>query len=114
MIAGFELPDSGRVHVAGRDITDLPVHKRDMGMVFQSYALFPHRTVAQNVAFGLRMRDVPKADIDRRVAAARAQHAPTRLEEPPPPHLSHLPHQREATARAPASEAPPLLGGPAP
>ena len=56
MIAGFEHPDSGRVHVGGRDITDLPVHRRDMGMVFQSYALFPHRTVAENVAFGLRMR----------------------------------------------------------
>src|SRR4249919_2917144 len=49
MIAGFELPDSGRVHVGGKDITDLPVHRRDMGMVFQSYALFPHRTVAENV-----------------------------------------------------------------
>ena len=53
MIAGFEHPDSGRVHVGGKDITDLPVHRRDMGMVFQSYALFPHRTVAENVAFGL-------------------------------------------------------------
>src|SRR5262249_24038758 len=70
MIAGFELPDSGRVHVAGRDITDLPVHKRDMGMVFQSYALFPHRTVAENVAFGLRMREVPKVEIERRVQMA--------------------------------------------
>ncbi len=60
MIAGFERPDSGRVHVAGRDITDLPVHRRDMGMVFQSYTLFPHRTVAENVAFGLRMREVPR------------------------------------------------------
>src|SRR6187399_1236435 len=63
LIAGFEHPDAGRVHVGGNDITDLPVHRRDMGMVFQSYALFPHRTVAENVAFGLRMRDVPKPDI---------------------------------------------------
>jgi len=74
MIAGFELPDTGRVHVGGRDITDLPVHRREMGMVFQSYALFPHRTVDENVAFGLRMRNVPKSDIERRVAAASAGH----------------------------------------
>src|SRR5919201_4915581 len=80
MIAGFELPDAGRVHVAGRDITDVPVHRRDMGMVFQSYALFPHRTVAENVAFGLRMRDVPKPDIERRVRAALGQVALTGLE----------------------------------
>ena len=73
MIAGFELPDSGRVHVGGKDITDLPVHRRDMGMVFQSYALFPHRTVAENVAFGLRMREVPRAEIERRVKAALAR-----------------------------------------
>jgi len=77
MIAGFEHPDSGRVHVGGRDITDLPVHRRDMGMVFQSYALFPHRTVAENVAFGLRMREVAKPEIERRVAAALAQVALT-------------------------------------
>src|SRR5213075_3546430 len=81
MIAGFEMPDSGRVFVGGQDITDVPVHRRDMGMVFQSYALFPHRTVAQNVAFGLRMRDVPKPEIDRRVAAALTQVALTGLEE---------------------------------
>src|SRR5262249_61475554 len=82
MIAGFELPDSGRIHVAGRDITDLPVHKRDMGMVFQSYALFPHRTVAENVAFGLRMRAIARPEIERRVAAALAQVPLTGLEEP--------------------------------
>ena len=68
MIAGFELPDSGRVHVGGKDITDLPVHRRDMGMVFQSYALFPHRTVAENVAFGLEMQGVAKAERAKRVA----------------------------------------------
>src|SRR5436853_7624805 len=50
IIAGFEMPDKGRVHVGGQDITDVPVHRRDMGMVVQSYALFPHRTVAENVA----------------------------------------------------------------
>src|SRR5438093_1130272 len=56
MIAGFEAPDEGRIFVGTTDITDMPVHKRDIGMIFQSYALFPHRTVAENVAFGLRMR----------------------------------------------------------
>jgi putative spermidine/putrescine transport system ATP-binding protein len=100
MIAGFELPDSGRVHVAGKDITDLPVHRRDMGMVFQSYALFPHRTVAQNVAFGLRMRDVPKPDIERRVKAALAQVALTGLEDRRPGQLSGGQQQRVALARA--------------
>ena len=109
MIAGFERPDSGRVHVAGRDITDLPVHKRDMGMVFQSYALFPHRTVAENVAFGLRMRDVPKPEIARRVAAALAQVALTGMEERKPAQLSGGQQQRVALARALVIEPPVLL-----
>ena len=109
MIAGFELPDSGRVHVGGRDITDLPVHKRDMGMVFQSYALFPHRTVAENVAFGLRMREVPKPDIERRVKAALAQVALTGLEERKPGQLSGGQQQRVALARALVVEPPVLL-----
>jgi putative spermidine/putrescine transport system ATP-binding protein len=100
MIAGFEMPESGRVHVGGEDITDLPVHRRDMGMVFQSYALFPHRTVAQNVAFGLRMRDVPRAEIARRVAAALAQVALTGFEDRRPNQLSGGQQQRVALARA--------------
>src|ERR1700682_356795 len=51
MIAGFETPDAGHIAVGGEDVTNMPAHKRDMGMIFQSYALFPHRTVAENVAF---------------------------------------------------------------
>ena len=109
MIAGFEHPDSGRVHVGGRDITDLPVHKRDMGMVFQSYALFPHRTVAENVAFGLRMREVPKPEIARRVQAALAQVALTGLENRRPSQLSGGQQQRVALARALVVEPPVLL-----
>ena len=109
MIAGFEHPDSGRVHVGGRDITDLPVHKRDMGMVFRSYALFPHRTVAENVAFGLRMREVPKPDIERRVAAALAQVALTGFEARKPGQLSGGQQQRVALARALVVEPPVLL-----
>jgi putative spermidine/putrescine transport system ATP-binding protein len=100
MIAGFEFPDRGRVHVGGQDITDVPVHKRDMGMVFQSYALFPHRTVAENVAFGLRMREVPRPEIARRVAAALAQVALTGLEDRRPGQLSGGQQQRVALARA--------------
>ncbi|WP_425064956.1 ABC transporter ATP-binding protein [Reyranella sp.] len=109
MIAGFEHPDSGRVHVGGRDITDLPVHRRDMGMVFQSYALFPHRTVAENVAFGLRMREVPKPEIERRVAAALAQVALTGFENRKPGQLSGGQQQRVALARALVVEPPVLL-----
>lgn len=109
MIAGFEHPDSGRVHVGGRDITDLPVHRRDMGMVFQSYALFPHRTVAENVAFGLRMREVPKPEIERRVAAALAQVALTGFETRKPGQLSGGQQQRVALARALVVEPPVLL-----
>src|SRR5215469_5234154 len=87
MIAGFEMPDRGRVHVAGQDITDVPVHKRDMGMVFQSYALFPHRTVAENVAFGLRMRGLPRAEIAAAVARALKQVALAGYEERRPAQL---------------------------
>ncbi len=109
MIAGFEHPDSGRVHVGGNDITDLPVHRRDMGMVFQSYALFPHRTVAENVAFGLRMREVPRPEIERRVAAALAQVALTGFETRKPGQLSGGQQQRVALARALVVEPPVLL-----
>ena len=61
MIAGFEQPSAGRVHLAGRDITDLPARRRNIGMVFQSYALFPHLTAAGNVAFGLEMRGIGRS-----------------------------------------------------
>src|SRR5258707_1938510 len=100
MIAGFEMPDSGRVHVGGQDITDLPVHRRDMGMVFQNYALFPHRTVAENVAFGLRMRGIDKATIAIKVKAALAMVELTGMEDRRPGQLSGGQQQRVALARA--------------
>ena len=100
MIAGFETPDEGAIRVAGRDLTHVPVHRRDMGMVFQSYALLPHRTVAENVAFGLRMRRVPKPEIAQRVAAALAQVKLTGLEDRRPAQLSGGQQQRVALARA--------------
>src|SRR5687767_13876922 len=70
MVAGFVKPDSGTIAIGGREISRVPPYERDLGMVFQSYALFPHMTVAENVAFGLRMRRATKAEIARRVAEA--------------------------------------------
>ena len=67
MIAGMATPSSGRVHIDGRDVTDLPPSKRELGMVFQHYALMPHMTVFENIAFPLRVRKWRQADIDRRV-----------------------------------------------
>ncbi|GGL32194.1 hypothetical protein GCM10014719_36840 [Planomonospora parontospora subsp. antibiotica] len=67
MIAGFEEPSRGTVRLHGRDVTDVPPDKRDVNMVFQSYALFPHMNVWENVAFGLKRKKVPAAEITRRV-----------------------------------------------
>jgi thiamine transport system ATP-binding protein len=67
VIAGLQPPDSGRVLLDGRDVTDVPPHKRGVGLVFQDHALFQHRDVRGNVAFGLRMRDMPSTRIDRHV-----------------------------------------------
>ena len=72
VVAGFETPDGGSVKVGGEEITALPPAKRDIGMVFQNYALFPHLTVQGNVAFPLEMRNVARAEIERRVAEAIA------------------------------------------
>lgn len=70
MIAGLITPSGGEICINGINLTSLPIHKRGIGMVFQSYALFPHMTVAQNVAFGLQMRKVPRTECDRRVKQA--------------------------------------------
>jgi putative spermidine/putrescine transport system ATP-binding protein len=70
MIAGFEMPTAGSIELGGRDITYLPARKRNIGMMFQSYALFPHLTAAENVVFGLEMRRVAKAERDQRVRRA--------------------------------------------
>ena len=100
IVAGFVEPSSGVVSLAGRDVTELPPWKRNAGLVFQSYALFPHLTAAENVAFGLEMRKVPKADIGPRVADAlrlvRLGHLGDRL----PRQLSGGQQQRVALARA--------------
>ncbi|HEX9557885.1 MAG TPA: ABC transporter ATP-binding protein [Reyranella sp.] len=100
MIAGFIEPSAGHVRLAGEDVTLLPPWKRNAGMVFQSYALFPHLTVAQNVAFGLEMRKLARADIARRVeetlALVRLGGYGGRL----PRQLSGGQQQRVALARA--------------
>jgi spermidine/putrescine ABC transporter ATP-binding subunit len=72
IVAGFTAPDGGRVRIKGADVTAAPPYRRNTGMVFQNYALFPHMTVAENVAYGLRVRRVPKPEIERRVNAALA------------------------------------------
>ena len=100
LIAGFEAPDAGRLLIRERDVTRVAPERRDTGMVFQSYALFPHRTVFENVAFGLRMRRVPRAEIARRVAAALRLVELSGLEARRPAQLSGGQQQRVALARA--------------
>ena len=100
MIAGFEAPDSGSIALDGSDITSLPPERRGMGMVFQNYALFPHRDVAENVAFGLRMRGIGRAEIATRVRDALALVRLTSFEDRRPSQLSGGQQQRVALARA--------------
>ena len=100
MIAGFEQPSAGRIVLGGRDITGLAARKRNIGMVFQSYALFPHMTAAQNVSFGLEMRNIGRAERDRRVARALDIVRMSRFGERTPKNLSGGQQQRIALARA--------------
>jgi putative spermidine/putrescine transport system ATP-binding protein len=100
VVAGFERPDAGRVRIDGEDITEVPPAKRDIGMVFQNYALFPHLTVKANVAFPLEMRNIGKAEIDRRVAETLALVELKGYEARLPRQLSGGQQQRVALARA--------------
>jgi putative spermidine/putrescine transport system ATP-binding protein len=104
MIAGLEKPDDGRILLAGRDVTDLPPHKRHMGVVFQSYALFPHMSAAGNVAFGLEMQGMPRAERGPRAAAALEMVGLSSLAARKPRQLSGGQQQRVALARALAIE----------
>jgi len=100
MVAGFVPPSAGRIVIDGRDVTALPAYRRNTGMVFQSYALFPHQTVAANVAFGLAVRGLPRAEIERRTnEALRLVHLEP-LAERYPSQLSGGQKQRVALARA--------------
>jgi len=99
-IAGLVTPTSGEIVVAGRLINDVPIYKRNIGLVFQNYALFPHKTVADNIAFGLKYRDVPKADIERKVKRALDMVRLPGVEKKLPSQLSGGQQQRIALARA--------------
>lgn len=100
LIAGFEQPSNGRIILDGCDVTDLPPYKRDVNQVFQSYALFPHLCVQDNIAFGLRMRRLPRLEIRRRVAEAIDLVELGGLEKRRPHELSGGQQQRVALARA--------------
>src|SRR6188768_3330694 len=100
MIAGFVEPSGGTATIGGTDVTHLPPWRRNTGMVFQSYALFPHLTVAENVAFGLEMRKMPAADIPPRVTEALRLVRLSGLAERLPRQLSGGQQQRVALARA--------------
>jgi ABC-type Fe3+/spermidine/putrescine transport system ATPase subunit len=100
MVAGFVTPTSGRILLGGRDVTAVPPHRRNTGMVFQSYALFPHKTVAANVGFGLKVRRVPGPEVARRTEEVLRM---VRLEDYAscyPGELSGGQKQRVALARA--------------
>lgn len=99
-LAGFVRPSVGRVRLAGRDITDLPPAKRGIGVVVQSYALFPHMRVAENVAFGLKARRIPRAQISQRVSESLAMVSMSDYATRLPRELSGGQQQRIAIARA--------------
>jgi putrescine transport system ATP-binding protein len=100
MLAGFERPDEGRILIDGQDVAAVPPYARPVNMMFQSYALFPHMTVAQNVAFGLRMEGLPRAEIAARVGAVLDLVRLTGLERRRPHELSGGQRQRVALARS--------------
>jgi spermidine/putrescine transport system ATP-binding protein len=100
MVAGFEEPTAGQILLDGTDVADRPPYKRNVNTVFQSYALFPHLRVFDNVAFGLRRSGVAKQEVRRRVAAALEQVELTGLERRKPAQLSGGQQQRVALARA--------------
>jgi len=100
LIAGFVEPTAGRILIDGEDVTGRPAHLRGLGVVFQSYALFPHLSVRENVAFGLRERRVPAAEIERRVGGALELVRLDRQGRQRPSELSGGMQQRVALARA--------------
>ena len=100
LIAGFEQPDEGRILIGGRDVANLPPYRRDVNTVFQHYALFPHLTVEDNVAFGLREKKVPTAEAARRAGEALDLVRLSHLGGRKPRQLSGGQQQRVALARA--------------
>ncbi|WP_369788125.1 ABC transporter ATP-binding protein [Rouxiella sp. WC2420] len=100
IIAGFEMPDRGSVHISGKNVSRMSIADRNIGMVFQNYALFPHMSVFENVAFPLRMRRLAKSDIDRKVAEALELVSLRDFRARMPGELSGGQQQRTALARA--------------
>jgi putative spermidine/putrescine transport system ATP-binding protein len=100
MLAGFEAPTGGAIHVDGKRVERLPPYKRDMGVVFQNYALFPHMTVAENIAFPLRMRGVGRAEREARVTRALDLVKLSHLADRKPAQLSGGQQQRIALSRS--------------
>ncbi len=108
MLAGFERPTDGRIFLDGEDITDLPPYERPINMMFQSYALFPHMSVADNIAFGLKQDRMPKAEIDARVEEMLKLVHMTQYARRKPHQLSGGQRQRVALARS-LAKSPKLL-----
>ena len=100
MVAGLELPTSGSISIGGRDVTNLPPKDRDIAMVFQNYALYPHMTVQENLSFALKLRKVPKDEIQRRTAEAAETLGLTPYLKRLPKALSGGQRQRVALGRA--------------
>ena len=100
MLAGFETPTNGEIYLDSNPISNIPPHKRGIGMVFQNYALFPHMTVYENLAFPLKVRKVSKDEIDKKVDKALSMVSLTGFENRMPGQLSGGQQQRVAVARA--------------
>lgn len=100
MLAGFETPSEGRVYINNEEVSNVPPYERNVGMVFQGYALFPHKTVGENVGFGLKMEDVPKEKRRARVSDALEMVDLPGVEDRSPTELSGGQQQRVALARA--------------
>jgi len=100
MLGGFVVPSAGRIEIAGQDVTGLPPEKRATNMVFQGYGLFPHMSVRQNIGYGLRLRGVPKAEVDAQVEEMIALVQLEAFAARPPAALSGGQQQRVALARA--------------
>jgi len=100
MLSGFETPDAGLIRIGGEDVTHLAPYRRNVNQVFQSYALFPHMTVRENIGFGLRMQKVPSAEAATRIEEVIALVALQGFEERKPAQLSGGQRQRVALARA--------------
>ncbi len=100
MISGFETPSEGQVFLGGEDVTHVPAYRRNVNQVFQSYALFPHMTVKENIGFGLRMQKVAKAEMEERIAGVVSMVSLSGMENRKPNQLSGGQRQRVALARA--------------